>query len=558
MLTRRELLRYTLAAAAAPVTKNLFAMNIRSGPEPVRCINVVNFIRGVEPRFKTDLLLPVRKQMECVLEHKLPATWLLQFDALVSGPFVPFLKEHLARNHEVGTWFEMNEMHCKAAGVEWRGRPGYEWDYNPCVAFSIGYTKDERIKLADTAMKTFKSVWGRYPKSVASWNLDSITMAHLAEKYGIDAFAVCRDQIATDGFTIWGAPIAGYYPSKVNCWSPALAPENQINTPVFRMLGQDPVYYYYRDVPIPGGRKLNPPDTMEPVWISGQDPTFVKTFLDMISKGPTGHFAYAQLGQENSFPWPGMEKAYPMQMAALAALSETGSVHVETMGESGRRFKKAFRSTPTQAQVQLVDPFGNEPGEKSIWYQSRYYRANLHIRGALFFLRDLTVYSDSNPQPFLDQATKEESVEQRMPAVLDGYLWSNHPGSFGEAGAGGFFEVEGERLRLTGEVKVSEVDTRMSVELPADNGQLLAVHFDETSLSLELGASAALTLSLEWDPSRMAVRRVEPDRVHYEWLGFEYTVDVRGGKAEQTVLGWRATGQNLTLYFKRRLIRQGI
>ena len=38
--------------------------------------------------------------------------------------------------------------------------------------------------------------------------------------------------IATDGFTIWGAPIAGYYPSKVNCWSPALSRSAQISTPV--------------------------------------------------------------------------------------------------------------------------------------------------------------------------------------------------------------------------------------------------------------------------------------------------------------------------------------
>ena len=33
----------------------------------MRCVNIVNFIRGVEPRFETDLLLPVRKQMEIIV-----------------------------------------------------------------------------------------------------------------------------------------------------------------------------------------------------------------------------------------------------------------------------------------------------------------------------------------------------------------------------------------------------------------------------------------------------------------------------------------------------------
>ena len=131
-----------------------------------------------------DLFLPLQKQMELVLQHRLPTTWLLQFDAMVSGPFVEFLKANMAKDHEVGIWFEMNEMHCKAAGVDWRGRPGYEWDHYPSVAFTIGYTAEERIKLADTFMREFMKIWGYYPKSVASWNLDSITIAHLSEHYG--------------------------------------------------------------------------------------------------------------------------------------------------------------------------------------------------------------------------------------------------------------------------------------------------------------------------------------------------------------------------------------
>jgi hypothetical protein len=538
MMSRREVLKAAgqvgLWAAGAPLASALVTSESGKGPKALRCINVVNFIREIEPRFTMNMMLPVRKQMEIIKSHGLPATWLLQFDALVSGPFVEFLKAEMPKGHEVGFWFEMNERHCKAAGVEWRGRPGYEWDHIPHVAFTIGYTPEERVKLADTAMAEFKRVWGRYPKSVASWNLDAITMAHLTERYGIDAYAVCRDQITTDGFTIWGAPIAGYYPSKANCWSPALDVKNQIGTPVFRMLGQDPVYYYDRGYHLPDGRWVGEPDTMEPVWTSGRSSLFVERFLGMISDAPTGSFAYAQLGQENTFPWDQQAEAYPKQMAALASLRSTGRVHVETMGESGRRFKKAFRTTPVQAQVQLEDPFGNTaPAEGSIWYQSRFYRADLHFKGDLFYLRDLTVYSDQFEQPFLHEPTRLTEVEQKLPTVMDGYHWK------GDGPCGGFFEVDGESLSRAGKSTVREEGPSLVVEMPVSGGRVLTVRFEERRMVVRC-SSGTVALTFRWDPAKAPAVEVVGNRASYRWKGFDYFVGV-GGEAKTTAMGWMAT-----------------
>ena len=518
--------------------------------DALRCINVVNFIREIEPRFPMDMMLPIREQMKILLEHDLPTTWLLQFDALVSGPFSEFLRRNMAENHEVGFWFEMNERHCRAAGVEWRGRPGYEWDHHPPVAFTIGYTLAERVKLADTAMREFKTIWGKYPASIASWNLDSFTLAHLSENYPVEAYAVCRDQIATDGFTIWGAPIAGYYPSVTNCWSPALTRENQISTPIFRMLGQDPVYYYDKEWTLPSGQRLGEPDTMEPVWTSGRSPQFVAGFLDMIADAQALRFAYAQMGQENTFPWPQQEQAYPMQMAALAQLRAQNRVHVETMGDSGRRFKAAFQTTPAQAQVQLSDPFGNAaPSQKSVWYQSRFYRANLHLRGDLPYLRDLMVYSDANPQPFLQTATRLSDVEQRMPAILDGYHWRREAATAtgagaDEPGAGAFWSVGGERLRLSGEVKLREDGSALVVDLPVGAGRLLQIRFDEDKITCELTplSDAPLALSFEWDAAKAALTSVTEQRANYRWQGFSYSVSIAIGRAAPTPNGWMVEG----------------
>ncbi len=551
MLSRRDVLKAAgqtaLAAGVSPLMTTIQSSGDKGG---IRCINVVNFIREIEPRFKMDMMLPITSQMEIILKHKLPATWLLQFDALVSGPFVPYLKEHMAKDHEVGFWFEMNEKHVKAAGVEWRGRPGYEWDHLPPVAFTIGYTHDERIKLADTAMTQFKEIWGHYPKSIASWNLDSFTMGHLSEKYGVDAYAVCRDQIATDGFTIWGSPIAGYYPSKVNCWSPALDAKNQINTPMLRMLGQDPVYYYERSFKIPSGRTISEPDTMEPAWTSGRSLHFIREFLRMIESEPTLQFGYCQMGQENTFPWDQQKEGYPIQMEALAALRKAGKVHVETMGETGRRFKKAFKTTPTQAQVQLVDPFENtNPAQGSIWYQSRFYRANLHIKGDLAYFRDLTVYSDKYAQPFLDKATRLNDVDQKMPPVLDGYHWRGKTLDDSEPGAGGFFELGGQRLKLTGKPVIEEEAKSLWVRLPVSNDHTILIRFDEKQVSFTLavnqvpfdnlgGNKGPFALAFVWDPEKANLIDIQPKRAHFRSREFDYFVDVVSGLAMKTNQGW--------------------
>lgn len=82
--------------------------------DALRCVNVVNFIREIEPRFSMDMMLPIREQMKLITQHGLPATWLLQFTALIPGPLFEFLRRNMAENHEVGFWFEMNQRHCQA------------------------------------------------------------------------------------------------------------------------------------------------------------------------------------------------------------------------------------------------------------------------------------------------------------------------------------------------------------------------------------------------------------------------------------------------------------
>src|ERR1700759_1194304 len=90
--TRRELLMGSLKTFVVSSALRSLPAGALDKEAPLRSVNVINFIRAEEPREKMDLMLPVRKQMEIIKAHSLPATWLLQYDALVEGPFVEFLK----------------------------------------------------------------------------------------------------------------------------------------------------------------------------------------------------------------------------------------------------------------------------------------------------------------------------------------------------------------------------------------------------------------------------------------------------------------------------------
>ena len=51
--------------------------------DTLKVMNVVNFVRGCEPRIEVDLVEPIKKQLELLEENGLKSTFLLQYDALL-------------------------------------------------------------------------------------------------------------------------------------------------------------------------------------------------------------------------------------------------------------------------------------------------------------------------------------------------------------------------------------------------------------------------------------------------------------------------------------------
>ena len=129
-----------------------------------RIVNIYNFVRNSDyrvPNSEDVLYEATRQEIQLIKQAGLPATWALQYDALINPRYQKLFKEQLGTNDEIAAWWEIPRPLAEKAGLKWRGR--HEWDSAANVGFSPGYTPEERRKLVDVYMADFKAIFGYYP-----------------------------------------------------------------------------------------------------------------------------------------------------------------------------------------------------------------------------------------------------------------------------------------------------------------------------------------------------------------------------------------------------------
>ena len=466
-----------------------------------KIMNLVNFVRGVEPREpEKDLFEPVVRELEVNRRYGFKSTVLLQYDALLRDDIRSLFSDREAnKDVEPGLWFEMNRPLTEAVGIEWRGRPGYDWDWFVDPGFLMAYTPEERVKLIDEAFRKFNELFGFYPKVAGSWLLDAFSMKYMSEKYKLSAMCICREQFAVDAYTLWGGYYTGgYYPSVKNALCPAKTKDYQIDTPVFRMLGLDPIYGYDEARYPTGVWGCN---TMEPVWTSGSDRRIMEWYMDVYYKAPCLSYAYATTGQENSFGWPCIEKGYLVQAELLHDMVLKGEVNVETLGETGERFKSLYSVTPACALTALKDRTDN--GLKAVWYDSPSYRAGLIAEpGGRIFLRDLNVFDERYEERYLEKPCRSWDARYDNLPVVDNRLWSKD-------GAESY-------------LMICE-DADPSTVAASEEGDVLTVEFRRSGCCDKLGE--APVVRIEFRPDRIVFEGI--DKAVYSTGVYENDVEIR-------------------------------
>jgi len=491
-----------------------------------RITNPIFFIRGVEPREEIDLVKPVANAIELLDKHLLPATFLLQYDALIDERFTS-LARSLDSRHNVGVWLEVVQPLAERAGLKWRGR--WSWDWESHVDMLVGYAPEDRMRMLDIIMAEFRGVFGHYPESVGSWVLDAVTLGYLEDRYGVVAACVCKDQCGTDGYTLWGGYWnQAYYPSRSNALMPAQDESRQISIPVFRMLGSDPIYQYDHAL----GSAEQGVVSLEPVYPhAGGCREWVDWFFAVNFESPCLAFAYTQTGQENSFGWDSMATGLTYQLGQLARLREEKGVRVETLADSGKWFRQRFLLTPATAVTALTDPRG--ANHRSVWYNSRFYRTNLFWENDRLRIRDIHIFDQRYQERYLEETCKGPlSIYDTLP-IMDGYNWST-PGEL--AGIRLVRLADGDCNPLIGGIpNVSETSsTELSVSWPLLTGGCLEIVCREDSLEVSLTDPSDWALDMSWSNDKLIDLVDVTDRsMSYRHEGFTYGVKCSVGQLRQ-------------------------
>lgn len=433
-------------------------------------INIINFVRACEPRVEDDSFLfdTTKKELELCKQYNFPSTLLLQYDALIDKRYIELIADY-KDNTEIGLWFEVVEPLCIAAGIPWRGR--YPWDWHNDVGFLIGYTPKERELLIDEAFSEFKKIFGFFPASCGSWHIDAYSLRYMYEKYGITASCNCKEQYGTDGYTIWGGIYSGaYYPSKNNMLCPAATKENQINVPVFRMLGADPIYQY--DMNIGEKDKLQQVTSLEPVYgNSGCNKNWVSWYLNENFNSKGISLSYTQTGQENSMNWEAISKGLPMQFEIIKKMRDEGRIEILTLSDSGKWFSDNFDLTPPQAQ--MFDSDINANRYKTLWYNCKNYRLNVLYENGKIKIRDLYIFNELFKEDYLTDSVKTHNCSYYTLPVIDGFRFSNE-----HIRAGLYFRRHGHELDFSAPWRTFENGNSANVYL----GDELKITADENSI----------------------------------------------------------------------------
>ena len=433
-----------------------------------KIMNIVNFVRGIEPRMEMDLYTPVVEQIQYNKKYNIPNTFLLQYDAMRRQDFQELFLKEQDENMELGVWLENCRELIETVGLPWRGREGYDWDWFVNVGFLEGYTPQQREQIVDEVFRLFKELFGEYPQVVGSWLIDAHSMDYMCQKYDIKAFCICREQLAVDAYTLWGGySSGGYYPSKNNMLCPAQTEENKIPAPVFRMLMADPIYNY------DGEAKGFGVCTLEPAWKCGQDSKIVDWYLDTYYKTPCLTHAQATTGQENSFGWPLFGKGYCMQIDKLIKLQEQGVVSLQKLGDTGVWYQNNFCVSAPTAQVALEDWCG--AGQKTVWYNCKNYRANLHFADGRLYLRDLTKFDDRYEERYLHKPCEGWIATYDNLPIVDTRIWSNQENA-----------CELRLIKPVSEIQITErLTTQLQISVKFIDGTEGSVLLSETGICFE-------------------------------------------------------------------------
>ncbi len=362
-------------------------------------VTVVNPVRGNELSDQGNpfFLEGVNKLLAPLNQNKIPATWLLRYDAFTNNEGTSFFKKLVLERSEdeLGIFLEITPQLAEQAGVGYPDGGVFWHDANKI--FLSGYKPQERIKLIDKAFQNFYREFGKTPVSVGAWHIDAYSAGYMQKKYGITGVLICADQFGTDGYQIWGGWWGiPYYPSKYNILIPAQTKKNKVNAVVFWWAGRDPDLGYGGSV-VESSYSVQANDYIG----HGLGVDYFRRLLDTYLYGERNEFGQITIGLENDSDWRRIGSQYEEQIAEIAKRTQEGKIKAVTMSDFSSWYRGRYVLSPDHWMGK--------------WGMSKGYRVGLD-KGKIV---DLRIYNDEWPEANLLTANPWGTLSLNNPYKID-------------------------------------------------------------------------------------------------------------------------------------------
>lgn len=309
---------------------------------------------------------------------------------------------------------------------------------------------------------------------------------------------------------------------------PAQNVRNQIPVPIFRMLGSDHLREYDDGIK---GENRSKYWTLEPVIKNaGGDFAWVNWYLkDFVNNACVG-YAYVQVGQENSFTWEAMEKGYNIQIPLIAKLRNEKKVKVETLSETGRWFKKNFKVTPPTMVSSLFTLNGDD--RKTIWFDSRFYRANIIWENDNLRIRDIHMFDEKLSSDYINQKTELTTCNYYTLPIVDGNMWSD---SSHHAGLRLKAIINNKEVLIEGGTPVvsDSIEGKLHVSWTLKNTEgYFIVDFDECGIQMKLESNKSVEWFLDFTIAiniQLPIAKIRNNKIECKFKDIDYRVDVLKG-----------------------------
>lgn len=347
----------------------------------------------------------IETQYNIISRNKLPATWLLTFDAIEDDRVLSIIKQ-MDKNQEIGIFLEVTPKFAKTANVVYHDT-GF-WHHATSV-FLSGYTQSERVILIDKVFDEFKKRLGYYPTSVGSWWTDSYSLNYLKEKYKVSANLTVSDQFSTDGYQVWGQYWATpFYPSKYHTGIPASNLSVKLDIVNFQWAARDPLNGY--------NNSLYSTQDYQTINLNID---FFKKLIDLYARKHQNKFGQITLGLEGDFTSEAYKGEFTKQIELIKNLIESGEFKTTNMQDFADWYKAVFPDLSPPQKIESDDFLGKKI--KTVWYQSPRYRLNYTENSETqeIKIRDLRVYSSKEKEPYYISPNKNNKLSINIPFIFD-------------------------------------------------------------------------------------------------------------------------------------------